>query len=108
MAAKPTLIAAGIAGALTLGTGGYFANEWRVCSGLEGDFLDRVQTIRNTAHLNALTATLGAPVDATLQRRAEDGNLKLMQMELQAVYERCGTDAGEAASLKGNNILFAI
>lgn len=41
----PTLIAAGIAGALALGTGGYYANEWRTCRVLEADYMEEAAAI---------------------------------------------------------------
>lgn len=45
MPAKIAQIAAGIVGSLALATGGYFANEWRVCRALEDDYLEEATVI---------------------------------------------------------------
>ncbi len=94
MAAKPALIAAGIAGALTLGIAGYFANEWRVCSGLERDFLDRSVAI--ATNLNSAKSAASAETRDRQERRVfellEPANRVFFQMK-----ERCGEPAAKAA-----------
>jgi hypothetical protein len=107
MAAKPALIAAGIVGALVLSTGGYFANEWRVCSGIEEDFLDTAYSIRSGARTDRTLAAIGSTGPTPELQKARDLQLNLLERQLGRIYERCGSDAGKGASRKAEDILYA-
>jgi lipid II:glycine glycyltransferase (peptidoglycan interpeptide bridge formation enzyme) len=95
---KSALIAAGIVGTLALGTGGYFANEWRVCRGMEQDFLRSVEGYTSNVYLGALASTVGVKVDREEQESLRNLSLKVQQMQLTAIYERCGDESGRAAA----------
>lgn len=107
MAVKTSTIIASIAVALAIGTGGYFANEWRVCSGLEQDYLTTIGAIRRDADTDLRLAGYvgGTPSEELKQAWAlrED----LLDRQLARVYERCGIKAGDAATAKSEDILFA-
>lgn len=107
MAAKPALIAAGIAGALALGTGVYFANEWRACNGIEEDFLDTAYSIRSGARTDHTLAAIGSAGPTSELRKARDLQLDLFGRQLRRIYERCGLDAGKEAGRKAEDILYA-
>jgi len=107
MAANIGLTIAGIAGVAAIGTGGYFANEWRVCSGLEQDYLTTISAIRRDADTDLRLAGYvgGTPTEELKQARALRDDL--LDRQLARVYERCGIKAGDAAMVKSEDILFA-
>lgn len=107
MPAKPAQIAAGIAGALALAAGGYFANEWRVCSGLEAEFLSTIERQSSDRETRALMGAAGikANIDPEEQRAHRDLELQLQLIMHERIYSRCGSAAGEAASAKAKDIL---
>lgn len=106
MPAKPALIAVAIAGALAVGTGGYFANEWRVCREMEQDYLRMVDGYGSNVQAAGLAATAGVEVDHQRQEDLRQASLRLQQMQLTRIYERCGTQAGEgAADTAGKKLL---
>ena len=98
MTVKTGLVIAGIAGAAVLGTGGYFANEWRVCSKMEYDFLNTVDGYTSSVHSGALAESVGVEVDWKRQKELQDLSLKIQKIQLMSIYERCGSDAGKAAA----------
>lgn len=105
MAAKPALIAAAVAGTLALGTAGYFANEWRVCRGLEDDFLATIGGYTANVQSSALAAAVGTGVDRDKQKELQDLSLRVQRMQLTYIYDRCGKAAGKrAASLAGETL----
>lgn len=109
MAAKPALIAAAVAGTLTLGTAGYFANEWRVCSGAREDFLATIDGYTANVQANALASSAGVRLDREETKRLQDLSLQIQKVQLENIYERCGDAAGrEAASHASDALLKAM
>ena len=106
MSAKPALIAAGIIGTLALGTGGYIANEWRVCSGLEADYLSTIESYTSNVQAGALAGAVGVEVDEVKQSSVQDLSLRAQKMQLINIYKRCGDDAGRAAADQASTNLF--
>lgn len=106
MATKIGLIVAGIAGVAVLGTGGYFANEWRVCSGLEEDYLDSIYSIRSSARADSLVASVGVKIDTVERKEMQDRTFMLLEIQSRHFVDRCGHDAWEAASRKGEDIMY--
>jgi hypothetical protein len=106
MAVKTSTIIASIAVALAIGTGGYFANEWRVCSGLEEDYLDRIYSIRSNARADSLAASVGVKVDTEERRELQDRTFMLLERQGDNFVDRCGYDAWEDASRKGEDIMY--
>lgn len=102
MATKIGLIVAGIAGVAALGTGGYFANEWRVCSGLEEDYLNSVASIRGYASINQV---LNDRQLLESMKAQEDAEWNRLETTLYGLSSRCGTRAANTASRKGQDIL---
>lgn len=98
MTVKTGLVIAGIAGVAALGTGGYFANEWRVCSKMKDDFLNSVDGFKSNVYLAALAGSVGAEVDRKRHKELQGLSLQIQEMQLAHIYERCGSDAGKAAS----------
>lgn len=94
MSGKTALIAAGIAATIALGTGGYFANEWRVCSNLERTFLTETAAV--------LTNLQSSKVADAVDARAA---LELRSMQLLepanrtyfTILDRCGEEAAKSA-----------
>jgi hypothetical protein len=91
---KAGLIAAGIAATVALGTGGYYANEQRVCRNLERTFLTETAAV--------LTNLQSSKVAAAVDARAA---LELRSMQLLepanrtyfTILDRCGEEAGKSA-----------
>jgi hypothetical protein len=81
-----------------LGTGGYFANEWRVCNGLEADFLRTIEGYTANVEAGALAGTIGVEFDEEERKRLQEMSLEVQQMQLTYIYERCGDQAGRDAS----------
>lgn len=96
--AKAGMIAGGITVALALGTAGYFANEWRVCRNMEDDFLTAVDGYSANVEAGALAGAAGVAVDRQQQKTLRETSLRLQQLQLSRIYERCGEDAGRAAA----------
>jgi hypothetical protein len=97
MAVKPALIFGGIAAALTIGTAGWFANEWRVCKGLEDDYISSVKSYTRQIETGALVSSVtGAQFKG--DRELQDLSLEIQERQLERIYERCGSNAGNAAS----------
>jgi hypothetical protein len=92
------MIAAGIAGVFALGTIGYFANEWRVCSGMEEDYLRNVEGYAANVYSGALASSVGVEVDKQEQGKLQKRSLEIQQMQIMSIYDRCGSDAGRAAA----------
>lgn len=88
------------------GAGGYFVNEWRVCSALEQDFLDTAHDIRRGVRLNATLTELGASRPSRPLDRARELQLAAFERQLEAIYDQCGADAGKAAGRKSEEILW--
>lgn len=107
MAAKPALIAVGAVGALALGTAGYFANEWRVCSGLEEDVVDAAYSMRSGARMDATLRMLGSEGPGQELQDARALQLQIFERQLNFVYQRCGSYRGKAASRKVEDILYS-
>lgn len=107
MSGKAGLIAAGIVATVALGTGGYFANEWRVCSDMEEGYLDTVYSIRSGARMDARLAMLGAEAPSAELQQARELQLSILPRQLEAIYDRCGADAGKAAARKSEDILWS-
>jgi hypothetical protein len=105
MAGKAVAIAASIAGALALGVGGYFANEWRICSGLEADAIYSAHNIRNSTRLRYYGGELGLDLPFDDLESAGRKDESLMVKRLTMVYDRCGYRAGQAASQKVQDVL---
>jgi hypothetical protein len=95
-----------IAGLLALGTGGYFANEWRVCSGLEEDYLDTIYSIRSSVRTDMTISTLGINLPGDTLKDARDLQFNIMERQLSGIYDRCGSQAGKQASRKSEDILW--
>lgn len=98
MAARAGIIAAGIAGVFVLAIGGYFANEWRVCSGLEDDYLRTLEGYTSGVYVAALAGSVGVETDKRKQKEIQDMSLRMQVMQLTRIYERCGDEAGRSAS----------
>lgn len=87
-----------IAGIILAGIALYFANEWRVCSTLEDDFLGSIDGYTAGVEADAMAGSVGVEIDLEERRRLQDSSLRLQQMQLERIYERCGDDAGRAAA----------
>lgn len=102
MAAKPALIAAGILGALVLGTGGYFANEWRVCRSLHQDFMTFAKASLTDQQL--MVAADSAAVAKMMKLRADERVEKAGQT-LFDLQDRCGEKAAVDAQLDAQQMI---
>lgn len=104
---KPAQIGLGIAALLALGTAGYFANEWRVCSGLEDDYLSSVESYTSNKKSRALMGAVGVrdESDPKQKKELEDLTVDLQMRALSHIYDRCGMEAGQAASARSRDIL---
>ena len=98
MSGKAGLIAAGIAATALLGTGGYFANEWRVCSNLQDQYLASVKSYAANSYSTALIERVGVEVDQNRHEEVQSRSLELQKMQLTRIYDRCGTDPGNVAA----------
>jgi hypothetical protein len=99
------IITASIVGALALGTAGYFANEWRVCSNMQDDFLRAIEGFTGNVEAGALAGAIGVDIDQKRQKELRDMSLSLQEMQLTAIYERCGDDAGRSAAAMASDDL---
>ena len=107
MAARPSVIAASIVGALALGTAGYFANEWRVCRSLEDEYISSIESYTSDKKTRALMGAIGVRDDRDPKRKKEldDLTVDLQVRALNRIYDRCGMKAGQAASARSKEIL---
>ncbi len=105
MPAKPAQIAAGIAGALALATGGYFANEWRVCRGLEEDYLNSLADMRGTI---ALRSVLRDTPSAEAANKLDAIATERITSTLLDLHSRCGERSAETANRKGQDMLLGL
>lgn len=103
---KAPIIAALAAGTATLATAGYFANEWRVCRSLEQDVLDTAYSIKRDGLTDARLAAIGSSGPTRELAEARELQLKVFQLQLTFVYDRCGPEAGEEASKQVQDILY--
>jgi saccharopine dehydrogenase-like NADP-dependent oxidoreductase len=87
VAAKPALIAVGIVGVLVLATGGYFANEWRVCRDLEADYLEEMTALGS--NLQGVSV-MGDLIDS---KRVGD-RVSLNLEKANRLYSRVGSQCG--------------
>jgi hypothetical protein len=99
------MIAAGIAAVLALGTGGYFANEWRVCTGLETDYLNAMSSIRG---YSAMKQVLSDQELLSNAKSHEQTAWKASEAALLGLYGRCGQRSAETAVRKGQDVLLGI
>ncbi|MDP2131914.1 MAG: hypothetical protein U0975_09745 [Erythrobacter sp.] len=107
MSARTAAIAAAsIAGLLALGTAGYFANEWRVCSSLEENYLDTIYSIRSSVRTDMTISTLGIDLPGDPLKEARELQFNIMERQLSGIYDRCGSQAGKQASRKSEDILW--
>ena len=102
---KAGLIAAGIAGMIALGTGGYFANEWRVCRGLEQDYHNFAVGLISDHNLRA---TVNSPdLDALLDEKTDQAFERAGQT-LFELGDRCGDRAAASAQAKAQALVLGI
>lgn len=99
------LAAAGIVGTLALGTVGYFANEWRVCRGLEEDYLNSLSNMRGTI---ALRSVLRDTSSAEAVKKLDTMATEKMTSALLKLHTRCGERSAETASRKGQDMLLGL
>jgi hypothetical protein len=102
MPAKTGLIVAGIAATLALGTGGYFANEWRVCSSLKADFLAFAQG--SLADQQMKTAVNRPEFDKFIKQKTDAAVMKAGQT-LFDLQERCGDRAATEAQVEAQELV---
>lgn len=102
---RPAAVASIILAIGVLGTGGYFANEWRVCGSLEQDFLDTTYAFQKRQELRYNVASLGIDSDDAGHQRADDLGIQQIQRQLEQVFSRCGMRAGSEARRKGDEVL---
>lgn len=94
-----------VIGCVALGAAGYFANEWHACGELEADVVQTASNIRNNASLRSNGAALRLDLPFEELESIGTRDEQLMVQRLTAVYDRCGLDAGEAASQKAQDVL---
>lgn len=92
MPAKPALIAAGIAGTLALGAGGYFANERRVCRTLEADYLEEMTAVGTDLQS-------GAVMQGMVDERQLGARVAAGMEKANRIYSRIRSQCGDAAAL---------
>lgn len=104
---RPARIAAGSVALLVLGAVGYFGNEWRVCRGLEDDYIRSVKRYTSDQKTRALMGAVGVRDESNPKQKKELENLTVdLQMRaLSHIYDRCGMEAGQAASARSAEIL---
>lgn len=105
MPAKPAQIAASAAVVLTLATGGYFANEWRVCNGLEEDYLNSMASIRGHSAIRQVLSDKALVENA---KRMEEAAWKSAEGALFSLSDRCGERASQTANRKAQDILLGV
>lgn len=105
MPAKPAQIAAGIAGALALATAGYFANEWRICRGLEADYLEEAAAVGTD--LQSGEAMRGLIDEKPLGNRIAAGMGKANRIYVRIISE-CGDERALATQQKGLDLIESI
>ncbi|WP_296717751.1 hypothetical protein [Erythrobacter sp.] len=105
MAGKAGMIAAGIAGALAIGTGGYFANEWRVCSNLKQDY--RAFAIGLLADQHISTAASSSELRQMMQQKA-DVEVDQAGRTLYELSNRCGPSAAAQAHADAQAMVLGI
>lgn len=106
MSRSAGMIATAAVGVLVLGSAGYLANEWRVCRSLESDYLSSIDSYTSNVRAGALAGAVGVEVDDAKQRGVQDVSLRVQEMQLSYIYERCGDDAGRAAAEQASSNLF--
>lgn len=77
------------AGVIALVAAGYFANEWRVCNGLEADYLEEMTALGTNMQTGAAMEDMAevAVVGERIALGAEDANRIYFR-----VKSRCGAD----------------
>lgn len=95
----------GVAGALALGIGGYIANEWRVCRGLEADYLEETAAIGT--NLQSGEAMKGLIDEKPLGNRVAAG-IEQANRIYSRIRSRCGDERAVAAQQKGLNLIQSI
>lgn len=103
MAVKVGLIIAGIAGAATLGTGGYLANEWRVCRSLHHDY---VTFAKATLADQQLKSAVNKPEFDEFIKRQQDSRVMRAGQTLFDLKERCGETSMIDAQLEAQEAIF--
>ena len=99
------IAAISIAGLLALGTGGYFANEWRVCRDLKDNYhnfaigLMADQNLRSSVNSPELDKLLDAKTD----RAVEQAALTLVELG-----DRCGQQAAGNAQARAQALILGI
>jgi hypothetical protein len=98
-------LAVASAGVIALGAGGYFANEWRVCSGLEADYLEEMTALGTNLQAGAamedMTETSG--IADRIALGAEDANRIYFRIK-----SRCGADRADQMQREGLAIIEGI
>ena len=102
MPAKPAQIAAGIAGALALATGGYFANEWRVCRGLHDDYINFAKVSLSEERLKS---AVNRPDFDKAMKIGSDKRVMDAGQTLFDLKERCGEKARAEAELEAQDYI---
>lgn len=97
--AKPALIAAG---ALALGTGGYFANEWRVCSGLRDEY--RTFAMETLANERLKSAAQSPAFDKMIEKETDAAVMRAGQA-LYDLQHRCGKKEAVKAQLEATELV---
>ncbi|WP_086619219.1 hypothetical protein [Erythrobacter tepidarius] len=92
---------AGIVGALAIGVGAYFGNQWWVCRSLESDYLRTIDGYTSNVYSGALAGAVGVEFDREKQKEMQDMSLRLQQMQLTAIYERCGDEKARSVQQGG-------
>lgn len=99
---RPAAIALTVLAIGALGTAGYFANEWRVCTNLENDYLNSMAGIRGHATIKQVLADQRL-LDA--MKVQEEAQWKTAEAALLGLHGRCGERSAETAHRKGQDVL---
>jgi hypothetical protein len=102
MAARIGLIIAAIAGTAALGTAGYFANEWRVCTGLEEDYLNSVSSLKGNI---AMKSFMQDPDGIKAIENVDAIEMRRIEQTLASLHQQCGKRSANSAVRKGQELL---
>lgn len=101
---KPILVGLAI---VAIGIAGYFANEQRVCQGLQDRYVSNVKTQADMIELNARISALGVPDTESPEEAAEANKLRheAQKIAIDEIHERCGFDAVRGTIKRSQEVL---